>query len=72
MYLIYPHKKKSSTLLCKLCVHYANGFDNVESVYFFYSHLVLKNNYIEGNKVKLSLSNHEGTYWEQKYSSTHS
>jgi hypothetical protein len=27
----------SSTLLRKLCVHYANGFDNTESVYFFYS-----------------------------------
>jgi hypothetical protein len=22
------------------CVHYANGFDNVESVYFFYSNPV--------------------------------
>jgi hypothetical protein len=29
-----------STLLRKLCVHYANGFDNVESVYFFYSNPV--------------------------------
>jgi hypothetical protein len=29
-----------STLLRKLCVHYANGFDNVESVYFFYSNSV--------------------------------
>jgi hypothetical protein len=27
----------SSRLLRKLYVHYANGFDNVESVYFFYS-----------------------------------
>jgi hypothetical protein len=26
----------SSTQLRKLCVHYAYGFDNVESVYFFY------------------------------------
>jgi hypothetical protein len=25
----------SSTLLSKLFVHYANGFDNVESAYFF-------------------------------------
>jgi hypothetical protein len=32
-----------SALLCKLCVHYAKGFDNVESVYFFYSNLVLHN-----------------------------
>jgi hypothetical protein len=31
----------SSTLLNKLCVHYANGFDNAESVYFFYSNPVL-------------------------------
>jgi hypothetical protein len=31
----------SSTPLRKLCVHYANGFDNVESVYFFYSNPVL-------------------------------
>jgi hypothetical protein len=31
----------SSTLLCKLCVHYTNGFDNVGSVYFFYSNPVL-------------------------------
>jgi hypothetical protein len=30
----------SSMLLHKLCVHYANGFDNVESVYFFYSNTV--------------------------------
>jgi hypothetical protein len=30
----------SSTLLRKLCVHCANGFDNVESVYFFYSNPV--------------------------------
>jgi hypothetical protein len=30
----------SSTLLCKLCFHYANGFDNGESVYFFYSNPV--------------------------------
>jgi hypothetical protein len=30
----------SSTLLRKLCVHYANGFDNIESVYFFYSNPV--------------------------------
>jgi hypothetical protein len=30
----------SSTLLRKLCVHYANGFDNVDSVYFFYSNPV--------------------------------
>jgi hypothetical protein len=29
-----------STLLRKLCVHYANGFDNVESVYFLYSNTV--------------------------------
>jgi hypothetical protein len=34
----------SSTLLRKLCVHYANGVDNVESVYFFYSNPVLYNN----------------------------
>jgi hypothetical protein len=27
----------SSTLVSKLCVHCANGFDNVESVYFLYS-----------------------------------
>jgi hypothetical protein len=25
----------SFTLLLKLCVHYSNGFDNIESVYFF-------------------------------------
>jgi hypothetical protein len=31
----------SSTLLRVLCVHYANGFDNVESVYFFYSNPLL-------------------------------
>jgi hypothetical protein len=31
----------SSALLRKLCVHYANGFDNIESVYFFYSNPVL-------------------------------
>jgi hypothetical protein len=31
----------SSTLLCKLRVHYTNGFDNVESVYFFYNNPVL-------------------------------
>jgi hypothetical protein len=30
----------SSTLLRKLCVHYANSFYNVESVYFFYSNPV--------------------------------
>jgi hypothetical protein len=30
----------SSKLLRKLCVHYATGFDNVESVYFFYSNTV--------------------------------
>jgi ribosome-associated toxin RatA of RatAB toxin-antitoxin module len=30
----------SSKLLRKLCVHYANGFYNVESVYFFYSNPV--------------------------------
>jgi hypothetical protein len=30
----------SSTLLCELCVHYANGFDKVESVYSFYSNPV--------------------------------
>jgi hypothetical protein len=30
----------SSTLLRKMCVHYGNGFDNVESVYFFYSNPV--------------------------------
>jgi hypothetical protein len=30
----------SSMLLRKLCVHYANGFDNVESVYFIYSNSV--------------------------------
>jgi hypothetical protein len=30
----------SSTLLRKLCVHYANSFDTVESVYFFYSNPV--------------------------------
>jgi hypothetical protein len=30
----------SSVLLSKLCVHYANGFDNLESVYFFYSNPV--------------------------------
>jgi hypothetical protein len=29
-----------STPLRKLCVHYTNGFDNVESVYFFYSNPV--------------------------------
>jgi hypothetical protein len=27
----------SSMLQCKLCVYYANGFDNVETVYLFYS-----------------------------------
>jgi hypothetical protein len=31
----------SSTPQRKLCVHYANGFDNVESVYLFYSNPVL-------------------------------
>jgi hypothetical protein len=31
------------TLLGKLCVHYANGFGNVDSVYFFYSNPVLTN-----------------------------
>jgi hypothetical protein len=30
----------SSTLLRKFCVNYANGFDNVESVYLFYSNPV--------------------------------
>jgi hypothetical protein len=30
----------SSTLLCKLCVNNANGFNNVGSVYFFYSNPV--------------------------------
>jgi hypothetical protein len=30
----------SSTLLRKLCVHYANGFDNAESVYLFCSNPV--------------------------------
>jgi hypothetical protein len=30
----------SSTLLLKLCVHYSNGFDNIESVYFLYSNSV--------------------------------
>jgi hypothetical protein len=30
----------SSTLLRKLCVHYSNGFDKVESVCFFYSNPV--------------------------------
>jgi hypothetical protein len=30
----------SSTLLRKLCVHYANGFDNIESVYLFYNNPV--------------------------------
>jgi hypothetical protein len=30
----------SSTLLRKLCFHYANGFDNVESVYVFCSNPV--------------------------------
>jgi hypothetical protein len=30
----------SSTLLSKLCVHFANGFNNVESLYFFYSNPV--------------------------------
>jgi hypothetical protein len=29
-------------LLRKLCVHYANGFDNVKSVYLFYSNPVLR------------------------------
>jgi hypothetical protein len=32
----------SSTLLRKVCVHYANGFDNVESVHFFYSNPVFR------------------------------
>jgi hypothetical protein len=31
----------SSTLLRKLCVHYGNGFNNVESVCLFYSNPVL-------------------------------
>jgi hypothetical protein len=31
----------SSTLLRKMYVHCANGFDNVESVYFFYSNPVV-------------------------------
>jgi hypothetical protein len=31
----------SSSLLRELCVHYANSFDNVESVYFFYSNPVI-------------------------------
>jgi hypothetical protein len=30
----------SSILLRKLCVHYPNSFDNIESVYFFYSNPV--------------------------------
>jgi hypothetical protein len=30
----------SSTLLCKLCVHYADSFDNVERVSFLYSNPV--------------------------------
>jgi hypothetical protein len=33
-------EKRCSTLLRKLCVHCANGFDNVESVYFFSSNPV--------------------------------
>jgi hypothetical protein len=31
----------SSTLLCKLCAYYANGFDKVESVHLFYSNPIL-------------------------------
>jgi hypothetical protein len=34
------HFHLSCTLLRKLCVHYANGFDSVDSVYFFYSNPV--------------------------------